>query len=56
MNKLVYAFTYHSTDTFNLRIAASDMLEAFMLFREHKDGEAYLLLEIKLIGKALSDF
>jgi hypothetical protein len=55
MNRFVYAFKYHSIDTLTLYITASDMLEAFMTFREHKDGDVYTLLEIKLIGEALSD-
>jgi len=56
MNRLLYSFKYHSTDTLVTYVKADDMLEAFMKFREHKDGEAYSILEIKLIGEALSDF
>lgn len=56
MNRFVYAFKYHSSDTYTTYVTASDMLDAFMTFRTHKDGNVYTLLEIKLIGEALSDF
>jgi|LauGreDrversion4_2_1035121.scaffolds.fasta_scaffold1616492_1 hypothetical protein len=55
MKNLVYAFTYHSNGTVTTNIVAHNMLEAFMKFREHKDGQVYTLLKIELTGEALSD-
>lgn len=56
MNTLVYAFTYHFNGTTTTHIMGSNMLEAFMRFRDYMGENIYTLLKIELIGEALSDF